>query len=81
MRPAHLSCGTCGKKGHTKLACSRASANNTASPKQPDDFNQITKDLHGMSLNNASVDMYNKQDESVHAMNCQSNLPTPTVSL
>ena len=62
-RPAHLSCGTCEKKGHAKLACSGASANNTASQEQSDDFHQITNDLHGMSLKSASADIYNKQDE------------------
>ena len=55
MRPAHLSCGTCGKKGHAKLACSRDSANNTASQEQCSRSQQLTSVLNSLSLTDTNV--------------------------
>ena len=76
-RPAHLSCGKCGKKGHAKLACSRATANNTAPKTQRESQEQLTSELDKLSLSEQPANIYSS--DSAHAMNSQANTPTPTV--
>ena len=83
-RPDQKVCGICGKKGHSKGACSKNSANAAASLQD----SPRTQQIQGLSLHNPPVDTYGAPRTSqadyagASAFTCQHpNQPTPTVLL
>ena len=86
---AHRTCGICGKRGHSKGACSKNSAN-AAAATQPD--SSLQQHMHNLSLNSPSPayvpqPAYAPQPSQADyagatAFTCQHpNQPTPTVLL